>query len=397
MGPGLGENLPVGGPERVETASGTTGGLDTTGLGGDGGGGGGRLEVFTGMETPLRNEPCTSQGAAPATFRHGVAPPGCAIFGAPLYESSTTMSVREFIALGTGSQVPTRRRNHNGYFLRWDDEGFLFDPGEGTQRQMTFGDLPARAIHRIFITHFHGDHCLGLAGIIQRLSLDRCDHPVTVHYPASGEQYFQRLRHASIYHPCVELVPAPVTVPDEGTVLIGSTDAYTLHAHRLDHPVPTVGYRVEERPGRRFVPERLRALGLAGPLIGELSARGSVTVGDRTITLDEASVPKEGSAVAFVMDTRACPGAVALARDADLLVMEATYSAADQALADAHGHASSVDAARTARDAGARRLALTHFSQRYESTADHVREAKEIFPHTVALDDLMRLPIPRRR
>jgi ribonuclease Z len=307
------------------------------------------------------------------------------------------MSVREFIALGTGSQVPTRRRNHNGYFLRWDDEGFLFDPGEGTQRQMTFGDLAPRAIHRIFVTHFHGDHCLGLAGIIQRLSLDRCDHPVTVHYPASGEEYFQRLRHASIYHPCVELVPAPVTVPDEGTVLIGATDAYTLHAHRLDHPVPTVGYRIEERPGRRFVPERLRELGLAGPLIGELSARGSVTVGDRTVTLDEASVPKEGSSVAFVMDTRACPGAVALARDADLLVMEATYSAADQALADAHGHASAADAARTALAAGARRLALTHFSQRYDSTADHVREAKEIFPHTVALDDLMRLPIPRRR
>jgi len=83
MGPGLGENLPVGGPDRVDMASGTAGGLDTTGLGGEGGGGGGRLEVFTGMETPLRNEPCTSQGAAPATFPHGAAPEECAIFGAP--------------------------------------------------------------------------------------------------------------------------------------------------------------------------------------------------------------------------------------------------------------------------------------------------------------------------
>jgi ribonuclease Z len=307
------------------------------------------------------------------------------------------MSVREFIALGTSSQVPTRRRNHNGYFLRWDDEGFLFDPGEGTQRQMAFGDLPASAIHRIFVTHFHGDHCLGLAGIIQRLSLDRCDHPVTVHYPASGEEFFQRLRFASIYHPAVELVPAPVAVPDAGVACIAESASYTVHAHRLDHPVPTVGYRIQERPGRRFVPERLREFGLAGPVISELAARGSVTVDGRAVSLDDVSVPKEGSAVAFVMDTRACPGAVALARDADLLVMEATYSAADQALADAHGHASSVDAARTALAAGARRLALTHFSQRYDSTAEHVREAREIFPDTVALDDLMRLPVPRRR
>lgn len=307
------------------------------------------------------------------------------------------MSVREFIALGTGSQVPTRRRNHNGYFLRWDDEGFLFDPGEGTQRQMAFGDLPASAIHRIFVTHFHGDHCLGLAGIIQRLSLDRCDHPVTVHYPASGEAYFQRLRHASIYHPAVELVPAPVTVPDEGMACIAEGPRYTVHAHRLDHPVPTVGYRIEERAGRRFLPERLRALGLEGPIVRELSERGAVTVGGRTVALDEVSVPRAGSAVAFVMDTRACVGAVALARDVDLLVMEATYRGADQALADAHGHASAVDAARVARAAGARRLALTHFSQRYDSTDEHVREAREIFPDTVALDDLARLPVPRRR
>jgi ribonuclease Z len=307
------------------------------------------------------------------------------------------MSVREFVALGTSSQVPTRKRNHNGYFLRWDDEGFLFDPGEGTQRQMAFGDLPASAIHRIFITHFHGDHCLGLAGILQRLSLDRCNHPVFVHYPASGEEYFQRLRFASIYHPTVALVPAPITVPSEGMVCIAESERYTVHAHALDHPVPTVGYRIQERPGRRFVPERLHALGLDGPRMRELVAHGRIVLEGRTVTAEELSLPREGSSVAFVMDTRACPGAVTLAHDVDLLVMEATYRAVDQALADAHGHATSVDAARTARVAGARRLALTHFSQRYDSTTEHLREAREIFPNTVALDDLMRLPIPRRR
>jgi ribonuclease Z len=307
------------------------------------------------------------------------------------------MSLREFVALGTGSQVPTRQRNHNGYFLRWDDEGFLFDPGEGTQRQMAFGDLPASAIHRVFVTHFHGDHCLGLAGIIQRLSLDRVAHPVTVHYPASGQAYFERLRHASIYHPAVELVPAPVEVPAEGLALVAETPAYQVFAHALDHAVPTVGYRIEERPGRRFVPERLVAEGVRGPAVKELAERGVVRVGERDVTLDAVSVPKPGSRVAFVMDTRACPGAVALAEDADLLVMEATYTAEDQHLADAHHHCSSADAARTALAAGARRLALTHFSQRYPDVAQHLREAREIFPETVALRDLDRVPIPRRR
>ncbi|MEP6923654.1 MAG: MBL fold metallo-hydrolase, partial [Pyrinomonadaceae bacterium] len=83
------------------------------------------------------------------------------------------MSIRKFVALGTASQVPTRERNHNGYFLRWDEHGFLFDPGEGTQRQMTLAGVSASEITKIFITHFHGDHCLGLPGVMQRLSLDR--------------------------------------------------------------------------------------------------------------------------------------------------------------------------------------------------------------------------------
>jgi ribonuclease Z len=83
------------------------------------------------------------------------------------------MSARELVVLGTASQAPTRTRNHNGYLLRWDDEGILFDPGEGTQRQLTLAGVAASAITRICITHFHGDHCLGLPGVIQRLSLDR--------------------------------------------------------------------------------------------------------------------------------------------------------------------------------------------------------------------------------
>ncbi len=306
------------------------------------------------------------------------------------------MSLRELLALGTGSQVPTRHRNHNGYFLRWDDEGFLFDPGEGTQRQMAFGDLPASAITRIFVTHFHGDHCLGLSGIIQRLSLDRCAHPVTVHYPAAGEVYFQRLRHASIYLAAVELIPAPIDLAPGTLGLIAETAQYQVFAHALDHPVPTYGYRIEERPGRRMNPKALAAAGIAGPQVRDLLRDGSLTLDNRTVRVEDVSEPREGSAFALVMDTRACPGAVALARGVDLLVMEATYTAADQRLATEHGHASAADAARTALEAGARRLALTHFSQRYASVAQHVDDARAIFPATVALHDLDRIPIPRR-
>ena len=88
------------------------------------------------------------------------------------------MANRELIVLGTASQAPTRTRNHNGYFLRWDDEGLLFDPGEGTQRQMLFAGVTASQVTRVLVTHFHGDHCLGVPGVLQRMSLDRVAHPV---------------------------------------------------------------------------------------------------------------------------------------------------------------------------------------------------------------------------
>src|SRR5438874_8550637 len=103
------------------------------------------------------------------------------------------MPARELVVLGTASQAPTRHRNHNGYLLRWDDEGWLFDPGEGTQRQLLFAGVAASAITRICLTHFHGDHCLGLPGVIQRIALDGVTESVHAYFPASGRPYWDRL------------------------------------------------------------------------------------------------------------------------------------------------------------------------------------------------------------
>lgn len=127
------------------------------------------------------------------------------------------MSNRELIVLGTASQAPTRARNHNGYFLRWDDEGLLFDPGEGTQRQMLFVGVTAHQITRICVTHFHGDHCLGLPGVLQRMALDRVTDTVEVAYPVSGADIFDRIRKVSLFHDTLSLRERPV--PETGAVL----------------------------------------------------------------------------------------------------------------------------------------------------------------------------------
>ena len=297
--------------------------------------------------------------------------------------------------LGTASQAPTRFRNHNGYLLRWDTEGLLFDPGEGTQRQMVLAGVPSSAVTRICLTHFHGDHCLGLPGVLQRLSLDRVPHPVTVHYPATGQAFFERLRSCALYDDAVSVAPSPVTGPG---IIDHGPAPFRLEAVRLDHRAETFGYRLVEPDGRRMLPERLAAAGVAGPDIGRLQQAGVLDVpGGGRVTLEEMSEHRPGQRFAFVMDTRLCEGAFALADGADLLVCESTYLSADAALAADYGHLTAAQAARIAAESGARRLVLTHFSQRYTDPDAFAAEAGEVFPDVVVAADLDRIAVPDRR
>ncbi|MFF7810989.1 ribonuclease Z [Streptomyces sp. NPDC007945] len=300
------------------------------------------------------------------------------------------MSVRELVVLGTASQVPTRHRNHNGYLLRWDGHGLLFDPGEGTQRQMLRAGVAAHDLNRICVTHFHGDHSLGLAGVIQRINLDQVPHQVTAHYPASGQHFFERLRYATAYRESVELTEAPVA--EDGRVAV--TEAFTLEARRLSHPVESLGYRLVEPDGRRLLPERLAAHGIKGPDVGRIQREGVLD----GVTLEEVSEVRRGQRFAFVMDTRLCDGVHALAEGADMLVIESTFLDEDVRLARDHGHLTAGQAAAVARDADVRHLVLTHFSQRYSDPSEFERQARAAgFEGELSIaQDLMRVPVPKR-
>ncbi len=303
------------------------------------------------------------------------------------------MSARELVVLGTAAQVPTRTRAHHGAFLRWDDEGVLFDPGEGTQRQLTLAGIPVGAVTRICITHLHGDHCLGLPGVLQRMSLDRVEHPVDLYYPAAGQEYVDRLRRASAAHTTVDVREHPVS----GDGLVDCWGGLDLHARALDHRIETYGWRLQEPDGRRMLPDLLAAHGISGPDVGRIQREGVLEAGGRRVSLDVVSGPRPGQSFAFVMDTRHCRAAVDLARGVDLLVCESTYLSTEEDLASTYAHLTAGQAARIAAEADARRLVLTHFSQRHPDETVFATEARRFFADVHAARDLDRVDVPPRR
>ncbi len=213
-----------------------------------------------------------------------------------------------------------------------------------------------------------------------------------VYYPASGQVYYERLRHASIYHDRLEVVEHPIRGPG----LIDTGPGFAIEAERLDHPVETFGYRLREHDRRRFVPERLERLGIRGPAVARQDVNVSVA-GGRRIELEALTRLQRGQRFAFVMDTRPCAGARALLEQADLAVLEATFTDDAAACAAAYGHLTIGEACALAREAGVKRLVLAHLSQRYPDPAPLCAMARAHLPDVVVAEDGMRVAVPARR
>lgn len=301
------------------------------------------------------------------------------------------MTVRDLTILGCSSQQPTRFRNHSGYILRWNEEGLLFDPGEGTQRQFIFANIAPTSINRIFVSHFHGDHCLGLGSILMRLNLDKVTHPIHCYYPASGKKYFDRLRYGTIYHDTIEVVEHPVS--QEG--LVDDDGHFRIEAVFLEHGVDNIGWRIQEPNTVKFIRSKLDEKGIHGPMVTELQEKAFLMVKGQRVTLEDVSYNREGDVFSFVTDTRYCQNAIEIAKNAKLFLCESTYLEEHKHLADEHYHLTARQAATIAKDANAKELILTHFSARYTDTKPFVEEAKTIFPNVHVAEDFKTFKFPK--
>jgi len=301
------------------------------------------------------------------------------------------MSVRELVVLGTSSQQPTRKRNHGAYLFRWNGEGLLFDPGEGTQRQFIYANVAPPEVTRIFVSHFHGDHCLGLGSMLMRLNLDKVPHPIHCYYPANGKKFFDRLRYGTIYHEQIRVIEHPVERPG----VVHDDGNFRIEAAFLDHSVQNIGWRVTEPDEIKFDKAKLQEKKVAGPLVKELQEKGKVLIEGVGVALEEVSWVRKGDAVAVVIDTRKCPEAAAIAKGAKILICESTYLEEQSDLAHKNGHLTAKEAAEIAEEAGAEKLILTHYSARYLDSRPFQTEARTVFPAAYAADDLDVFPFPK--
>ncbi|WP_270179194.1 ribonuclease Z [Alkalihalobacillus sp. CinArs1] len=303
----------------------------------------------------------------------------------------------ELLFLGTGAGVPSTKRNVSSSALRLESgEIWLFDCGEATQHQILTSTITLSKITKIFITHLHGDHIFGLPGLLGSRSFQSGESELTIYGPAGLEEFIQAsLKVSGTY------LRYPLTVIEVNEDTEIHIDDYTIQVALLEHGITSFGYRIQEsnKPGRLDV-RKLKKLGVQpGPSYRILKAGGQIEHDGKTITPEEVTGPPiSGRCIVICGDTRYSQKTITLARRADLLVHEATFSNEKETLAYDYFHSTTVEAAKIARDAEVSQLALTHISSRYqEEDLDRmVEEAKEIFPNTQIVMDHSSITIKQR-
>ena len=290
--------------------------------------------------------------------------------------------------LGTSGAVPTPARAPSAVLVNREGERFLFDAGEGTQRQMMRFNTGFGVSH-VFVTHLHGDHILGLPGLVQSWDFNDRSDALAIHGPPGSRRRLKELVRAGGYSPGF---PIRVAEASPGSVAL-SGDGFEVRAFETDHETQSVGYALveDERPGR-FDRARAEELGVpVGPEFGRLHAGETVELDDGREVRPEQVVgpPRPGRRVVYTGDTRPAAATEEAAADADLLIHDATFGDEEAGRAGQTGHSTAREAAGVAARAGAKRLALTHLSSRYAAeTGRLVREAAGTFGEAVALRDL---------
>ncbi len=285
--------------------------------------------------------------------------------------------------LGTGNAVPTERRNHTAILLTYKDENILIDCGEGTQRQFRYAKLSPAKLTRLLITHWHGDHILGLPGILQTLAMTDYQKTLEVHGPKQTKEYFKLLS---------QLVNIQVSldIKEHSSGKILETKEFYVEAEQMQHGTPSLAFAFQIKNKLRLDKSKLDKLKLPNsPILGELAKGKDITFEGKKIKAKDVTYMEKGRRVTIILDTKMNERAIKLAKNSDLLICESSFAESESEEAESHKHLTASQAATIAKKAKAEALILTHISQRYEAFPKIIEEeAKKIFKNSKIVKDL---------
>jgi ribonuclease Z len=296
----------------------------------------------------------------------------------------------ELIFLGTSSALPTTNRNHPSIALKAFGEVMLFDCGEGTQRQMAILKLSPMKVNNIFITHLHGDHFLGLPGMIQSMAFRGRKDPLHIYGPKGIGKTIQNIINLGYYSLTFQIYPHEI---EEG--MVAETEEYIIKCCPTHHSIINLAYSVEEKRNPKFLRENALKLGLKpGPDFGKLQKGISVEIDGQIIKPEEVLGPKrKGRKIVYSGDTKPCSEMVDFAKGANVLIHESTFESSQELKAQETGHSTTTQAAEIAEIAEVSQLILSHISTRYRDISILKEEANKIFDQVIVAEDFMTVEV----
>lgn len=283
--------------------------------------------------------------------------------------------------LGTSNAIPTQRRSHTAILISYKNENILVDCGEGAQRQFKIAHLSPNKITKLLITHWHGDHILGLPGLFQTLAMNDYQKILEVYGPSGTYYYFSLLQ--KLFNFKIKL-----RVKEISGRFFENSDFFLL-AEQMKHDIPTLAYSFVIKDKRRLDKKKIRKLKLPNSsLLKELQHGKDVVFNNKKIKAKEVSYLEKGRKLTIILDTSQNQNAIELAKNSNLLISEASFSQEESELAKERFHLTAKDAAEIAKKAKVKKLILTHISQRYEHNLKIILdEAKKVFKNVSLAND----------
>lgn len=295
----------------------------------------------------------------------------------------------QMLFLGTSSMVPTKERNQSSILVSYGSEGILVDCGEGTQRQLKIAGVSLTKVTKILISHWHGDHVLGLPGLIQSMSASGYEKILKIYGPTGTKKFMKKMFGVFLFDRKMD-----IEVYEVKRGKFFENDDFILEAEPLEHNIETLGYNIIEKDKRKINLKFTKKVGIPeGPLLGKLQDGKNIVWKGKKIDAGKATYTIKGKKITIISDTVPCKGADKLAKDADLLICEATYSSDLENKGFEYGHMTAKQAAELANRSNTKKLVLTHFSARYKSSHELEEDARDYFDNVLCAKDFMKIGV----